>query len=417
MPQLLGAMFNARPTVHTVRMMFSEHGFNSELPSALAHFTALTYANYHARTRLCVKIRFYNNAIPHLQLKPLCIMPHRELQLDRVDVDADWPIHRLTSLRTLRMLAPWGRHQEAPQWSLPASLWQPPLLQTLELRADAGDSEESLPGDIPATAKLQSLELCLPNLKHLPDAIGRLTDLTRLHIGGTALEELPDSLTQLSSLRYFFIDSYFGDQLVMRDGLTALEHLYVGLPGEMPSNNHDLGSLARFPNLQSLCIGGFSPDCIQFGAQTRLTSIEIIRCEGLGELPASLGNLCQLQQLKLDYNEDLEQFPEEASRLTALSALTITNCGLLDFQSIAPLTSLRRLELTRNYIDGEVVDPPLESFTLLEDLKIVDRTVELPAGMTGLTNLTMFSLDATNIRPSPRFKPHPTAPQAVSERG
>jgi hypothetical protein len=64
-------------------------------------------------------------------------------------------------------------------------------------------------------------------------------------------------------------------------------------------------------------------------------------CADIVDLPASLGNLHQLQQLALYSMQDLQRLPEEISRLTALTQLSISYCKELDLQSIACLTNLR----------------------------------------------------------------------------
>jgi Leucine-rich repeat (LRR) protein len=180
--------------------------------------------------------------------------------------------------------------------SLPDTLWQCPQLRTLKIKDDA---VTELPNSIPVTAKLQSLKLDIQNLTCLPDAIGRLTDLTNLEIECSHVARLPNSISQLSSLLILKMDHAFVGRAVLRDGLTALEHL--ALVEHSDDHRHDLGSLARFTNLQSLHISDVGSDSIQFGAHIRLTSLRISHCLDLVELPASLGNLGQLRELVLDH--------------------------------------------------------------------------------------------------------------------
>jgi hypothetical protein len=49
LPLLLGGMFNARRTLHTLGLKFIGQTANPYLPLALAHFTALTYGHIGAR--------------------------------------------------------------------------------------------------------------------------------------------------------------------------------------------------------------------------------------------------------------------------------------------------------------------------------------------------------------------------------
>jgi hypothetical protein len=85
-----------------------------------------------------------------------------------------------------------------------------------------------------------------------------------------------------------------------------------------------------------------------------LTSLNISYCTGLVELPASMGNLSQLRELALCSNRTLRRLPDETSRLTALTALTIEWCGALDTQPITSLTSLRRLDLPQGLMPVSV---------------------------------------------------------------
>jgi Leucine-rich repeat (LRR) protein len=105
----------------------------------------------------------------------------RELHLADVAVDATWPIHRLSRLRTLRL-------ERLQSDCLPESLWELPELRSLEL-AYTSDVVR-LPDNIPPTAKLQSLRVESSRLRSLPETIGRLSDLTSLRINGKFLNGL-----------------------------------------------------------------------------------------------------------------------------------------------------------------------------------------------------------------------------------
>jgi Leucine-rich repeat (LRR) protein len=307
-------------------------------------------------------------------------------------MDAAWPIGRLTSLRqlTLSLCNP----SEAP-CSLPESLWQLPNLHTLEL-VDPHGATNHLPGNKPTAAKLQQLSINMEQLKSLPDTRGHLGDLTRLRIKHGPFEQLPAQFTQLSSLRDLELDNCMVDSLILRDGLTALERLSLETSYDH-EHQHDLGLLTRFSNIQSLHIGDVSPDNIQFGAHSALTSLKISNCLEITELPASLGNLGHLRELELDANLNLGGLPEVVSRLTALTALSVSLCGSFDMQSTTILTSLRTLvlELNSGVDDDNVPVPPLGQFRLLRELFVRDGTVELT--FDRLTNLTSLFLEASEI--------------------
>jgi hypothetical protein len=298
----------------------------------------------------------------------------RELELKGVREDATWPIHRLASVSKLLL----GTESK----SLPRSLWQMPSLRALELRSHYG-FRGRIP-DIPPTAKLQSLAIDMEPLTSLPDTIGRLSDLTSLTIKKAKLGQLPASLTQLSSLRVLELVNMRVD-VHLRDGLTALERINI----EDCDGTNDLGPLARFPNLQSLHIGEVASSSLQFGAHSMLTSLHIEFSPGLTKLPASVGNLSQLRELKLVHLKGLEHFPDEASRLTALTALTIIGCINLDMTNLYSLPSLRTL----NIFCDDHLPPTVAPLSNLEELGLYwnDADTALPSGITALTRLTSFT--------------------------
>jgi Leucine-rich repeat (LRR) protein len=313
---------------------------------------------------------------------PCC---RRELRLLGVDMKATWPIHRLSSLRELRVANSSRDGSDASVFMLPASLWQLPELRSLELE---NINVRSLPDNIPPTAKLQSLYIDRVPLTSLPDTIDRLSDLTSLTVEDGRLSGLPASLTQLSSLRVLQLSACMEEAAHLRDGLKALEHIDAhGYP-------LDLGPLARFSNIQSLGIRGATPASIHFGAHSMLTSLAITACPGLVELPASMGNLSQLRELRLSELAELQRMPDEISRLTALTLLSIYDCRALDAQGITSLAGLRRLDLL--YIKELPVSVgALGNLELLFVHNISD--IAMPADITRLTKLSSLDVNSNGF--------------------
>jgi Leucine-rich repeat (LRR) protein len=222
----------------------------------------------------------------------------------------------------------------------------------------------------------------------LPDTIGRLSTLTRLVVYMAELEELPESLTQLSSLRVLDLEKAMQVVFTLY-GLTALEHIDIRQREAYfaPYIVNDIGPFDRFPNLQSLRITGIDPHNVQFGAHGMLTSLELYQCHQLLELPASLGNLTQLRELILRSNAQLQRLPDEVSRLTALTAVVIECNDVLNIQFITSLTNLRHATLDNCEPLANVA--PLRN---LEKLSIrASASHNWPAGFTSLSKLTMFS--------------------------
>jgi Leucine-rich repeat (LRR) protein len=270
------------------------------------------------------------------------------------------------------------------------------------------------PDNIPATAKLQNLDIdnsgyrvqprsiarARAALASLPDTIGRLSDLTSLKIHGARLEQLPDQCSQLSSLRVLELNQCMRGSLALPDTLTALE--IVTISGSFDKDfSLDLHPIAKFGSLQSLRIEKarvHATECIQFGAHCQLTFLDLTACDGLVQLPASFGNLGQLRKLELRFNEKLQRLPGEISRLRALTALEIMGCSALSTQGITALTNLRDLWLT-DPLDGPVSFAPLIN---LAELHLGEEGSEgtiitMPADFTRLINLTRLSLDGSGL--------------------
>jgi Leucine-rich repeat (LRR) protein len=261
---------------------------------------------------------------------------------------------------------------------------------------------QQLPDQFTRLTGLTSLTINSAKLQQLPDQFTRLTGLTRLTINSAKLQQLPDQFTQLSSLRVLELTCRLDSDVALRSGLTALKRLFINISSNtLPAI--DIGPLTRFYNIQSLSINHVVPDSIQFGVHTRLTSLMISCCPGLRELPASMGNLIQLRELKLHYNKSLERLPDEISRLTALTSLTINGYPILSTDAIASLTSLRSLALF--HVGGWDC---VTALTNLENLRLADdKWCSIPVGLTLLTRLTRLALannDSRNAVPNHSFE-------------
>jgi hypothetical protein len=159
------------------------------------------------------------------------------------------PVDRLICLSALRI-----EDVSLTAMMLPESLWRLPQLRTLELVNLPGVS--SLPEHIPATAKLQSLHIASLGLTSLPDTIRWLSDLTSLQLFDVGpLQQLPQSIRQLSSLRDLQLNFRNRGRagIALRRGLTTLKNIEIGGGREHPI---DLGTFARFANIQALTISG-----------------------------------------------------------------------------------------------------------------------------------------------------------------
>jgi hypothetical protein len=122
----------------------------------------------------------------------------------------------LASLRELRLL-------DVDSVRFPADLWQ---LLELRIVYTFGCKMGKLPDNIPASAKLERLDLLSGYLRRLPSSLCALSNLTSLDIWDAVFEALPDHLSQLTSLRILNVSARRVTRLPPNlDRLTNLEEV------------------------------------------------------------------------------------------------------------------------------------------------------------------------------------------------
>ncbi|XP_042519108.1 disease resistance protein RPV1-like [Macadamia integrifolia] len=183
---------------------------------------------------------------------------------------------------------------------------------------------EELPNSI---SKLSSLKKLIvgkcSTLKKLPESIGDLNSLVELELWGTQIEELQNSIFKLSSLK----------KLILRK-CTSLKKL--------PESIGDLNSLIEL-DLQETQIEEL-PNNI-----SKLSSLEeliLIDCSSLKKLPKSISDLNSLVKLDLR-GEQIEELPHIVFKLSSLKELIYMDCSSLKklLESIGDLNSLVKLDL------------------------------------------------------------------------
>ena len=163
---------------------------------------------------------------------------------------------------------------------------------------------------------------------------------------------------------------------VVTDGEGRVKRLLLGhneLSGEIPA------ALGNLTNLQVLrlnygTLSGSIP--VELGDLTNLRHLELYNNWLSGEIPAALGNLANLQKLHLGSNELSGTIPVE----------------------LRNLANLRDLYLGHNGLSGEI---PVElgSLTNLEDLSLYGNELsgEIPAELGNLTNLERVNLGGNEL--------------------
>ncbi|KAL2623455.1 hypothetical protein R1flu_003660 [Riccia fluitans] len=200
----------------------------------------------------------------------------------------------------------------------------------------------------------------------LPISFGRLTRLQYLWISGCKVTSIPASFRNLTSLQVLEVKSIIGRQVIpirsfrqMRSlkmtcwaiadlvdvfrELIALEELALHCEGisELPAT---LGNLTLLKKLSIKCPVKMLPDSL--GNLTNLTDLEVENCP-IQRLPKTLGQLSSLRSLIVRLCENLKTIPDSIGDLSSLWSLEVGSCkNLKNFpDSIGDLSSLWSLEV------------------------------------------------------------------------
>ncbi|CAM6099637.1 unnamed protein product [Calypogeia fissa] len=174
-----------------------------------------------------------------------------------------------------------------------------------------------------------------------------MNHLVVLYLVDDTIKVLPDSVGQLSALRFFHLGA--GQIEILPDGignLSQLEVLHLYSCDHLKSLPETVGDLMR---LKCLGFNGCKnllalPD--SFGNLRALEHLEFSYCRGLLSLPKSFGCLTALKELVFRCCVQLHALPESFGHLSALNHLEFNDCGALQSlpESFGHLSALNHLE-------------------------------------------------------------------------
>jgi internalin A len=168
-----------------------------------------------------------------------------------------------------------------------------------------------------------SLNLSGKGIEELPESIGQLTNLSFLDLSENRLAELPESIGELNKLSSLNLSV---------NKLTALPES-IGDLVKLVSLDLSINKLAVLPE--------------SIGKLINLTSLEL-RANQLTVLPKSIGQLIKLTSLELNTSK-LVLLPESIGKLIKLTSLTLWNNELIMLpKSIGKLINLTYLDLRHN---------------------------------------------------------------------
>ena len=181
-----------------------------------------------------------------------------------------------------------------------------------------------LPNSIQYLTQLEDLTLyCCRSLTTLPETIGQLKNLRRLHINLCDIKKLPDSIVALKELTELHIISPDLSELPENIGeLNKIQKLSISGRMGTTTLNHLPDSIKNLTDLKKLHISGLPyltalPDSM--GELTALKYLEIWQCKRLSSIPASIAQLPKLRKFEIIECHSLNDIPERIQQLTCFA--------------------------------------------------------------------------------------------------
>jgi len=207
--------------------------------------------------------------------------------------------------------------------------------------------------DLPA---IKILHLTSLSQTQIPSAVGQLTTLVELKLGGTAFASLPD-LHQLTQLTRFSVDCRALRQLPNLNSLVALEQAHfhgVQMLTDIRLANLTVLSVGKTTApyaVHAPCLKSTSVDNVTLDAFPDLRHAPLLRQLKISRLcSASLPDLSLLHGLvvlTIWFCRDLQMLPEALGRLPCLEILNVYDCNNLTSlpKSLGHSPTLQRLQI------------------------------------------------------------------------
>jgi Leucine-rich repeat (LRR) protein len=242
------------------------------------------------------------------------------------------------------------------------------------------------------------LDLSYLKLRTLPEAIGRLTQLTALNLSANQLSTLPESIGQLTQLQELNLSdnqlSKLPEAIGRLSQLQALK-LYGNHLSELPE------SIGRLSQLEELNLSDNQLSTLPgaIGQLSRLQTLDL-RDNQLSELPESIGRLSQLEELNLSDNQ-LSTLPGAIGQLSQVQTLDLSNNRLSTLpEALGLLCQLKMLNLSANQLS--TLPEALGQLFQLKELHLSrNRLNTLPEAIGQLTQLQELNLSDNQLSTLP----------------
>ena len=275
-----------------------------------------------------------------------------------------------------------------PLTTLPSSIGN---LTGLEVLSTSWSSLVDLPESLGRLESLEELDLSRNRLVRLPESIGDLSSLRELDLRCNLLRDLPPSIGRLSTLERLHLQDNLLETLPEEFG--ALESL-LGIDVSRNPLRELPATLGNLKSATYLDISGTSLVVLppELGNVPTLLTLRMVD-EDHESIPAGIGQIGQLKNLHLNDNR-LTDLPAELAGLQSLEELDISNNKMERLPAVVgELSSLTELNFEGNPLTSGPI--PEAFFTLdreILDLSGIGFTGEIPTALAEMTSLRELNL-------------------------
>ena len=196
------------------------------------------------------------------------------------------------------------------------------------------------------------------------------------------------------------VDEWYG--VTVENGHVSIIDFFEWSSGNMLYGTipQELGNLANLQNLDLRFNNLYGTIPLELGNLTNLRTLNLRSNELTGTIPQELGNMTNLQDLDLRFNNLYGTIPQELGNLANLQNLWLLNNNLTGAipPDLGNMTSLQDLDLRLNNLTGSI-PPELGNLANLNYLYLAFNSLSgsIPPELGNLANLTRFRLDFNSL--------------------